>query len=271
MKKVFLTLFLCVLTLLSASLPTCAASADFGAARDPWLERVVDNAELLSTDEEDRLSESISEVMGKYGFDIVIVTELSIGGASPAAFAENFYDSRNYGCGDTYDGVLFLLDMGERDWYLCTDGIGTVIFTSKKIDGIGNRIVSDLSAGNYYSAFDRLINELEDGLSDYNAHPVKKGGLDRGQIMLFLILTVIGIIIALIIVSSMKRKMKTARIAVQANDYVRNGSFNMVNADEVFLYSNVMKTPRQTSTSSSASRAGGSFGGHSHGGGGGKF
>lgn len=271
MKKSILTLFLCILTLLSVSLPACAASADFGAARDPWLERVADNADLLTADEEQRLSESISEVMKKYSFDIVIVTEPSIGADYPASYAENYYDSRNYGCGDTYDGILFLLDMEERDWYLCTDGIGTVIFTSKKIDGIGSRIVPSLSGGNYYSAFDRLISEIEDGLSDYNAHPDKSRGPDRGRIMLFLILTVIGIIISLIIVLSMKAKMKTARIAVQANDYVINDSFNLVNADAVFLYSNVIKTPRQTSTSSSASRSGGSFGGHSHGGGGGKF
>ena len=171
--------------------------------------------------------------------------------------------------GRTYDGILFLIDMDQRDWYLSPDGIGSEIFTSKKTDAIGQRIVPDLSNGSYYSAFDKLINEIEDALEYNEAHPVKQGGLDRGQVTLFLILTVIGIIIALIIVSSMKRKMKTQQIAVQANNYVRDGSLNMVNAVEVFQYSNVMKTPRQTSTTSSAPRTGSSSVGHSHGGGGG--
>ncbi len=269
MIKRLLTFALCLLMLLSVSVFAFAASADFGPGRDPWLERVVDNADILTDSEEQSLSDSISRVMAKYNFDIVILTESSIGGNYPRSYAIEYYDGRDYGCGDSYDGILFLIDMDQRDWYLSPDGIGSEIFTSKKTDAIGQRIVPDLSNGNYYSAFDKLINEIEDALEYNEAHPVKQGGLDRGQVTLFLILTVIGIIIALIIVSSMKRKMKTQQIAVQANNYVRDGSLNMVNAVEVFQYSNVMKTPRQTSTTSSAPRTGSSSVGHSHGGGGG--
>ena len=79
----------------------------------------------------------------------------------------------------------------------------------------------------------------------------------------------IALIIALIVVSSMKKKLTSVKFADSANDYVRPGSLNLTESRDTFLYSSVTRTVRETE-----SRSGGGGGSHtsssgrSHGGGG---
>lgn len=269
MKKL-LTVLLAAAMLFSVTVFAFAASADFGSGRDPWLERVVDNADLLDNDEEQRLSDKISKVMNKYGFDILFLTVDSANGYSAQSYAENYWDTNDYGCGDTFDGVIFLLVMDTREWWFGTDGLGSQIFTKKIRNAMVDKIIADLTAGNYYRAFSDLTSDIEDHLYQNSLHPIQNRFMSPTQVRAFIIMTIIGIIIALIVTLVMKGKMKTNAVAVQANNYVRQNSLQFYNKNEVFQYSNVVKVPVATSSSSSG-RTGGSSGGHSHSGSGGHF
>ena len=64
--------------------------------------RLVDNAKLLSEDEYSQLKEHIDTVSEKYTFDVVIVTEKSIGDKTPTEYHRdylphhNLYSQRNH-------------------------------------------------------------------------------------------------------------------------------------------------------------------------------
>ena len=87
------------------------------------------------------------------------------------------------------------------------------------------------------------------------------------------IIVVVPLLIALIVCTIMKSKMKTARIARTADNYIPQGGFNLVEQTDVFLYRTTTRQRIEQNTSSSSGGGGsggsGGFGGFSVGGGGG--
>ncbi|MBR4799450.1 MAG: TPM domain-containing protein, partial [Clostridia bacterium] len=124
-------------------------------------------------------------------------------------------------------------------------------------------IMSSLKSGNYTKAFIEFADSCEKQVGDARSfHFVKK----------LIISLLIALIIAFIVVGSMKKQLTSVKFADQANDYVRPGSLNLTESRDTFLYSAVTRTVRETE-----SRSGGGGGSHtsssgsSHGGGGGRF
>lgn len=81
------------------------------------------------------------------------------------------------------------------------------------------------------------------------------------------------IIAASIHVGKMKAKLKTVRRQLAANSYLKDGSLNITDSREMFLYSAVTRSRKKASSSGSSggSSTHTSSSGSTHGGGGGKF
>lgn len=250
MKRVISVIF-CLLLLIS----TVAVSV----SADAPTQYIWDQAELLTQGEITKLSQEAKRLGAEYGMDVVIVTTDSTYGKSPRAYAEDFYDSTGY----ADDGILLLLSMEERDWYICTTGRAVEIFTSKGIDRMGDEFVPYLSEGDYYFGFLTFLDLIPDYVA---AHSEGTAIGEEFDPTILLVSLVIGVVVALIAVSIMRSGMNTAKQRRSATEYVKNGSFNLHLHQDFFLYSRVSKT--QKSSSSSGGRSGG---GRSHGGGGGKF
>lgn len=250
MKKIFSVIF-SVILLLSVMAPAVSATEQ--------TQYIWDKAGLLSTYEESSLSQKACILVSKYGMDIVILTVDSIGAKTPRGYAEDFYDSTGY----ADDGILLLLSMEERDWYICTTGRAMDIFTKKGIDRMGDEFVPYLSDGDYYTAFFTFLNLIPDYFDAYNSGTPVGEEFDSGIVIISI---VIGLLAGLITVFVMRSGMNTAKQRPSATEYVKSGSFDLHQQQDFFLYSRVSKTAK--STNSSGSRSGG---GRSHGGGGGKF
>ena len=72
----------------------------------------------------------------------------------------------------------------------------------------------------------------------------------------------------------MKRKLHTVNMQAAANNYLKNGSLNITESNDIFLYSNVTKTAKpqdNDSNSGSGSSTHESSSGNTYGGGGGTF
>ena len=69
------------------------------------------------------------------------VTADTINGETPMAYADDYYDYNGYGAGADNDGILLLLSMEDRDWWISTTGYGIDAFTDYGIDVIGDEIV----------------------------------------------------------------------------------------------------------------------------------
>ena len=273
-KKILKKVFLSGLACLSLIVPLSAGAE--GKLNDADLPRVVDEADLLSDSEEKELAGKIEDLTDKYDFDIVIVTADTINGETPMAYADDYYDYNGYGAGADNDGILLLLSMEDRDWWISTTGYGIDAFTDYGIDVIGDEIVPDLSNGDYYSAFTEFIDLTDDFLAEaekgtpYDIDHKYKTFSD--YIIAVGIGLFIGLIIAVISVLVMKSKMKTVAMQNNANNYVVNNSLRLDRSNDIFIYRNVTKTRRpEPSSSGGGSSIHTGSSGTSHGGGGGKF
>ncbi len=80
--------------------------------------RVFDDAGLFTADEKAEFETTIQSMKKEMNMDVVIVTSDNTSGKTAKEYAENFYIERNFGVGSDYRGVLFLIDMDNREMYI---------------------------------------------------------------------------------------------------------------------------------------------------------
>lgn len=268
-KKISVLLFVIVLCL-STSLPTFAAETN--GFVDAYC-RVVDTADLLTDSEKTVLISKLDEISLRQNMDVVVATTNDLEGYSVTEYADLLYETCEFGYGSGNDGLLLLISMEDRDWYISTCGYGITVFTDAGIEYIGNQIKSDLSDGNYAAAFSNYADLCDDFITQAKTgEPYDSGNLPREPLSFIWvpIAFVIGFVIAKIIVGNMKSKLKTVRKQAAANSYMKDGSMNITESRDLFLYHTVTRTERPKNNSSGSSTHTSSSG-TTHGGGGGKF
>lgn len=244
MKKTITYLLLCLLLLTVLVLPVSAKSG-----------QVLDYAVLMSTDEAVSLADHFSDFRNSYGLDIVILTVPNLMNTPIDAFADDFYDNNGYG----EDGLLFLLDIDSRQWYISTSGRAIDMLSDGELDKIGEKVVPYFSEGQYYKGFDHFLDILP-GYLDIDS----EGGVN---LMLSL---VAGAGIAGIVLLVMRSTMNSKNPQRSAAAYTVENSYHLRQHLDLFLYSNVSKRakPKNDSSDSSTHR---SSSGRTHGGRGGSF
>lgn len=252
MKRTFLPLLLSLLLLLAV--PTAVRATEPGAPL------IVDNADLLTSSEEAALTGKAYQLKAEYQMDVVILTVTSTDGQTPRRYAESYYDRNGYAS----DGILLLVSIEERDWYICTTGKAQDIFPNRVIDQLGDTFLSYLSSGAYSEGFNAFL----DSLPDYFARQSPAPAAHTIRPLHIVICLVIGMASGGITVLIMRSRMKTDRPQHSASEYLDRGSFHLNIAHDRYLYSHVTKTPKPDNSSGPH---GGGHGGGSHGGGGGKF
>ena len=265
MKNKILILFFVFLFVFSSFITVGAVSTS---------PRLVDKANILTISEETELLALLNEISERQQVDVVIVTVSSLNGKTPRAYADDFYDLYNYGFGAKKDGVLLLIAMESHDWYISTSGYGIKAFTDAGLEAMEKFFVSDLSKGEYVSAFttyaewcDNYITEAKNG-TPYDVGHMPRGKYNFGKSIL--VSLVIGFAVAFITTGIMRAKLKTVRFKAGAADYLKKGSFELTRSNDIYLYKNVTRKvrPKNDSGGSSTHR---SSSGRSHGGRGGKF
>lgn len=258
MKKIFtLILALLILTVLA---PSVLASRTLPLA--------VDNADILTSAEEESLNMLLENISVRCKLEIAVVTVSSTGGKSAEAYADDFYDYNGYGYGENDDGALLLVDMGNREWHISTHGYGAYVFDNHALYMIENEFIDSLSSGDYLAAFSEFAYACEifaenDGYySDYEEPTMASFILPS---------VIVGFIISLIVVLIMRSGMKTVRPARGAADYIVKDSLNLRMSSDRYLYTNVVRTKKQSSSSGGGSSMHKGSSGRSHGGRGGRF
>ena len=75
----------------------------------------------------------IDEAVMQYDMDIVIVITDDVKGKSSMDFADDFYDDNGYGIGFDSSGLLFLVNMEDREVWISTAGTAIKVFTDARI------------------------------------------------------------------------------------------------------------------------------------------
>ena len=187
--------------------------------------------------------------------DVVILTVPSLMGKSAQAFADDFYENNRY----SPDGVLFLIDMGSRQWHISTSGTAIEALSDRDLMTIEDRVIPYFTEGRYYDGFFRFLDILPDHL---------KNGSGSGFNLLISLLG--GAAMAGICLLVMRSSMNTKKPQRSAENYMTDGSYQLRQHQDLFLYSNISKRsrPQNNSSGSSTHR---SFSGTRHGGRGGRF
>lgn len=280
MKRRLCSLILCLLLIGSLTISVFASDAP----------KVVDNAGLLTSEEITNLTARANDTIEQCQMDVVIVTVDSLDGKTVQEYADDYYDDNGYGYGDDYSGILFLIAMDTREWYMSTCGEAIYIFTDYGLDRLGEEVVPYLSSGSYFEAFDTWLYRLPQYCEEYrNGSPVDgyvqpdEYYPEYGDEIVYyepeyepnhLVSLLIGAVVALVVILIMRSQMNTAKQQKHAVGYMKDGSYHLRTCRDLYLYSRVTKTPKPQNNG--GSRGGGSSvhrssGGRSHGGRGGRF
>lgn len=262
MKKITSLL---IILLLAASLTVTA----FAAGGSP---KIIDNANVLSSAEEAMLETQALALVNKYDMDVVILIEDSIGYQNVTDYADDYFDYNGYGVGSKHSGVLFLLDMDEREWAISTCGNTIDALTDYGQEQIMDKVLDYLGNDEYYDGFCAYLELLDEYFEAYEKGEPIDQQRDLFDIIFDLFVALgIGAVAGGITITIMKAGMKTVRPQRGAQSYVKDGSFKLTKQRDMFLYSNTSRTRKQSSSSGGGSSTHRSSSGRSHGGSRGRF
>lgn len=226
-------------------------------------EKIYDFADLFTEEEEQKLYQKISQYIDSYQLDLALVTISQNNKSSPREYADDFYDYNNFGFNNTKDGLLFLIDMDNREIYMTTTGAAINMYNDYRINKALEQVYQYMTNQNYYQGVLQYIQII----GDY-----AKSGLPGKQDQKNLTTTIcysiiISLIITIIIMVILINKNKLVRKKTTAREYLNKDSVSMKNIGEILVSTNTVRHAINHSSSSGSSTHSGSSG-RSHGGGG---
>ena len=238
------------------------------------LPRMVDYADVLTDDEETELEDILNEISERQKLDVVVATVPSLEGKTPMEYADDFYDYNGYGIGPQRDGIILLLSMEQRDWWISTTGHGITVFTDAGIRYLSEQFLPYFGEDEYLDGFkefaswsDQFITEANEN-EPYDSENLPK---EKAGIRWVFYSIIMGFMISFLIACIKKSNMKSIVQQHSAQEYTREGSVNMTYRNDRFIRRYTTSRKIEKSSSSSGSSTHTSSSGSSHGGGGGKF
>ncbi len=241
-------------------------------------ERLLDNAELLSSSEKDALLQSLNFMSNKHSSNIAILTVYDHSG-SIQDFADDYFDYNGFQADFNGSGILFMLSMSTREWAISTHGSAAYAFTDYGQEKLMDDMLPYLSDGDYYEAFDTFVNVADRYFTLYEqGTPYDVDYKDTSPAALFrafLICLLIGFGVALIPLILMKMDLTSVHKNLNAAGYQIHNGIHMTLHTDTYLRSSTSRTPIADNSSRSGGGGGSSMhissSGSSHGGSHGHF
>lgn len=224
---------------------------------------LVDDANLLSSDEEASLLLKLEEISSRQEMDVAVITVETLGSRNVETYTDDFYDYYGYGQGNGKDGVMFLISMGERQAHMTAVGKGIKTFTDAGRDFILDEyVMPQIKKGNYAQAFDDFATQCDEFItqaktaSPFDVGNMPKGKFKRPDDIWIVVAVVAGLIAAFAVSSKLKKQMKTVEFKEAANEYSVPGSMVITGSFDRFITSRT--TQRLIQKESSGGSGGGS-------------
>jgi uncharacterized protein len=251
-------------------------------------EKVYDDAGLFSEQEKAELQEKAVLLSEQEALDIIIVTTNDNQGKTSRQYAEDFYQQNGFGYAGTADGILYLVNMNDREVYIYTKDKAFEYIPDYRVEEILDKVTPYLSQNNYLESVNVFMTEVErimqegltvddsaaggsPGYSDYPDAEYTDTSAEMSLTQeLFIYLGVAmatgGITIAIMAMYN------RGRSTVNAGTYLENDSFIITRRVDHHYNTSVTQQviQRNTNNSSGGSFGGGSGGGGSSSGGGGR-
>lgn len=247
--------------------------------------RVFDRADLFTAAQEEQLANAIADFQQATHMDFVVVTSNEAhGDASQQEIADSFYDKGSFGLDAEHSGMLYYIDMYERQEYISTTGVMIDYMTDERIEAALDASNPLLRAGLYADAALAQIAK---------ATQFVKAGIPEGQyrydILTGQLLTArrnsltatealvgagVCLLIGLIFVGAVSARYKLKGSTYRYN-YVENADMDITESRDEFIRTTVTRTRKAPPPDKSGGFGGGGGsgvhigdGGISHGGGG---
>lgn len=269
MKRKIITIIVSLIFCMTLALP--AAAMD-GEEHPP---RLVDEAELLTDEEESSLADKLDAVSDKWQCDVAIVTVDSLGSKTATEFADDYFDYNGYGYGDNDDGIMLVISMESRDWAITTHAFGIEAFTDAGQEYIMNKVIPPLGNESYSSAFSIFADQCDVFLEKartgepYDSHNLPKESHAKLYILWIIPCLIAGAIVAFVLTIKEKKSLKSVMKKAGAREYI--GKVKLNEKHDKFLYRNLDKVLIHDDDDDSGSSTHVSSSGETHGGSSGKF
>ena len=266
MKRLLITSLLVLILVCSLCLPAFADEPLLVVTANQELPLVVDEADLLTDEEELALQRTAEEISQRQQCQVVIYTTGYLGGMNTTEYSDEKLDQ--YGIGDDKSAMLLLiyyLGPGNSENYmeLNRQGFAIEAITDYGTDHVFDVIEDDMHNGEfaeacskYLSTADELLTMARNG-KPYDVPQAKKH--KPNFIIIAIVSLLLGFLFSLIPLASMKSKIRNVSKKTTAASYVREGSMNLTTNRDIFLYANTAS--RVIDTGSSGGRGSGSSGG----------
>lgn len=245
---------------------------------------VYDEAGLLTEEDWVALSEQVSALKEKTGWDIFAVTTANANGKSSMEYADDFYDAQTP---EDSNGVLALIDMDNREIYLSTCGEAIRYLEDARIEAILDDAFSYVADGDYAGCLSAMISGVEyyyeKGIhEDQHNYDVETGAVSEYRTITWmevvpvaLLSAGVGIAIYCIVINRYSLKGSTRN---DDYSYSRYGNIDLTDTEDRFVHQTITHHVIQTNNGGGSSSGGGhrssvhrSSSGRSHGGGGRSF
>ena len=226
---------------------------------------VVDEPGFLTDAELEELVSGFEALRARYGVEVAVYIEDVMSASDAQNAADNIYDRNGY----DEDGIMLYISRSPRNYQYTTSGYGITAFNDSGLEYIDNAVLPYLRDNDYYGALNMFMQKADELLkldaegTPYSAHD------STDTLIMIAIVLIAPVLVALFMTSAKQKKMKTAVSDNYANSYMKQGSMNLANSRDIFLYSVVNRREKPKSSSLSTTHT--SSSGHTHGGRGGSY
>ena len=205
---------------------------------------VVDEAQLLNDQQEQRLVEQLEGLETSYGLRAAVVTLPTLGQMDIGSYADSLVNEEMV---QGEQGTLVLVQVIDtRQWYISTDArLRDTLGSAKAIEEFSQSIVPFLRSGDYAGAYEVFADEAGSLMYYYQEEVSwwEKLGVNEPALVFALFL---AFIITKMVRRSLIRSMDNVQEAAAADDYLQEGSFQLLESSDDFLYSNTVSRPRRS-------------------------
>lgn len=131
---------------------------------------VVDSAGLFTESQKTAIEAKVEETISVTGVDIVIVTTNDTQGKTSEAYSDDYFDYNGYGLGEERNGILLLINMGDREIHISLRGSGTNFFSDTNIENALDFMSPYASKGQYEKAVEYFLMDVQ-GLYNASINP----------------------------------------------------------------------------------------------------
>ncbi len=278
-----LKIFFAIIIMVAALPFSCHASDwlwdDYTVPESRQKERLLDNADLLTNEEEQLLLKRLDSVSNNWECNVAILTVDDYSGTIQD-FADDYFDYNGFGADFNGSGILFVIAMSDRSWAISTSGSAIYAFTDYGQEYMINQMGSFLSNNDFYGAFDCYIDLCDELLYKYSQGTPLDVNSDSqyssmGILSMIFISLAAGCGLATLPILFMKSQLKTVRMATTASGYQSSKGLDIRRKSDRFIRRTITKTPIPRDSGSRGGSGGSSMhtssSGSSHGGSSGHF